>query len=134
MNGTTTRPDPSPSHKVVKKNVGRHEFTAGFYPGFARTITVNGDDVYDQERDGPYPFVLPNGDEKPWKKSEIEISSTKGYSFTITVDDPDHVIDKIEVTMKASAGGGVVAYSGDTEPDPDTITVSNTALLCPPNC
>ena len=44
MNGNGQhRPAPSPSHKEMKKTVGKHEFTAGFYPGFASSIKVNGE-------------------------------------------------------------------------------------------
>ncbi len=134
MNGATKTRDPSPDRHVAKKSIGRHEFTAGFYPGFARSILVNGEEVYDQQKHGPYPFVLPHGEDKPLGSCAIELSSTKGYSFVLHVEDPDHVVDKIEITLKPKAGGGVMAFTDDTSEGPDTITVNNTALLCPPNC
>jgi hypothetical protein len=134
MSGATKTRDPSPDRHVAKKNFGRHEFTAGFYPGFARSILVNGEEVYDQEKHGPCPFVLPHGQDKPLGSCAIELSSTKGYAFVLHVEDPDHVVDKIEITLKPKAGGGVTAFSDDGGGTPDKITVNNTALLCPPNC
>src|SRR5687768_2440024 len=129
------RPEPSPSHKKVKKNVGGHEFEAGFYPGFARTVTVNGEPVYDQATDGPNPFVLPNGSERPWSSSAVELSSGKGYSVLLYIDDPRHVVERIEVTLRTPGGvggyeGGGAAVAGE----PDVVIIENTPVTCPPFC
>ena len=129
------RPEPSPSHKKVNKNVGGHEFTAGFYPGFARSVTVNGETVYDQATDGPNPFVLPNGSERPWSSSAVELSSGKGYSVLLYIDDPRHVVERIEVTLRTP--GGVGGYEGGGAAaggDPDVVVIENTPVTCPPFC
>lgn len=134
MNGNQHRPDPSPPHKVMKKRVGGHEFTAGFYPGFARSIQVNGESVYDQKTDGPHPFVLPSGSDKPWSTSALELTSTRGYRVVLHLDDPDHVIDHIEVVLRdpKANGGGVVAF--ESGGGGDVVTIENTPVLCPPHC
>src|SRR5687768_18410802 len=121
------RPEPSPSHKKVKKNVGGHEFEAGFYPGFARSVVVNGESVYNQAIDGPNPFVLPNGSERPWSSSAVELTSGKGYSVLLYIDDPRHVVERIEVTLRTP--GGVAAFEGGSPPpggEPDVVIIENT--------
>ena len=139
MNGNGQhRPAPSPSHKEMKKTVGKHEFTAGFYPGFASSITVNGESVYDQKTDGPDPFVLPNGSVKPLSTSALEFTSSRGYRVTVHLDDPDHCIDHIELVLRDPRlnGGGVTAMSvdGGDDDEVDTVTIVNTPVLCPPFC
>jgi hypothetical protein len=129
------RPEPSPSHKKVKKSVGGHEFTAGFYPGFARTVTVNGESVYDQKTDGPDPFVLPSGSEQPFSSSAVELTSGKGYSVVLHIDDPRHVVERIEVTLRTP--GGVGGYEGGGAAAggaPDVVVIENTPVICPPFC
>jgi hypothetical protein len=137
MNGDNPRPEPSQSHKKVKKNVGGHEFAAGFYPGFARRIEVNGEQVYDQEADGMKPFVLPNGSDKPWSMSAVELTSGKGYTVTLYIDDPNHVVERLQVTLRTP--GGVTAASegsvaGGGGGEPDVVTIDNTPVYCPPYC
>ena len=134
MNGDTPRPAPSPSNKRVTKNVGGQEFTAGFYPGFARRIEVNGEEVYDQERDGPKPFVLPNGTDRPWSMSAVELSSGKGYTVTLYVDDPQHVVERVQVTLRTPGGVTAASESGEGGGEPDVVTVDNTPVYCPPFC
>lgn len=137
MIGNGHRPDPSPPHKVMKKSMGQHEFTAGFYPGFASSIKVNGESVYEQTEHGPHPFVLPSGSEKPWSTCALDLSSTKGYRVVLHLDDPDHVIDHIEVVLRDPKvnGGGVAAFSADGGADGgDTVTIDNRAVTCPPLC
>jgi len=123
---------------VVRKTLGEHEFTAAFYPGFARSIRVNDESVYDQTVDGPDPFVLPPGSDKPFSSSAVQLASSKGYNVTLTIDDPEHAVDHIEVILRtptvrddAQAAGGVTAFS--TSP-PDRVTIDNTPVICPPFC
>lgn len=135
MNGNGHRPEPSPSHRKVNKSVGKHEFTAAFYPGFASSITVNGESLYNQKADGPYPFVLPSGSEKPMSTSAVDLSSTAGYRVVIHLDDPNHVVDRIEVVLRDPANGGVTAMSADSGASgSDTVTIVNTPVVCPPFC
>lgn len=134
MNGNGQRPPPSPPHKVVTRPVGGRPFTAGFYPGFAREIRVNGEVVYDQKTDGPDPFVLPPGSEKPWSTSSLDLTSTTGRRVSITIDDPDHVVAHLEIFLRdqpvESPGGGVQAHQGGG----DNVTVDNHPTICPPFC
>jgi hypothetical protein len=135
MNGTPPSRDPSPPHKVITKEVDGQQFTAGFYPGFARSITVNGVSVYDQKVDGPDPFVLPPEDPTPWPSSPVELSSTKGYRVVLHLSDPDHVIGQLELVLRDpkaadAAARGVAAFQSGG----DHVTIVNDAQTCPPNC
>jgi hypothetical protein len=133
MNGEKPRPEPSPSTRKVQKNVGGHDVTASFYPGFARSIEVNGEPVYTQATDGPDPFVLPDGADQPWSSSAVELTSTKGYNVTLYVDDPNHVVESIQVTLRGP--GGVKASEGGSGGGaPDLVTIHNTPVICPPFC
>jgi hypothetical protein len=135
MNGNGHRPEPSNPHKVVKKPVGGREFTAGFYPGFARVIRVDGETLYDQKTDGPDPFVLPPGTDRPWPMSSLELRNGSGRRVTITIDDPDHVVGHLEVFLRddavdATSGGGVTGFQGGGT----NVTVDNHPTICPPFC
>lgn len=131
MNGH--RPDPSDPHKVVTADVDGHRVSAGFYPGFARSITLNGVTVYNQKEHGPHPFVLPAGSDKPFSTSALEFSSSKGYRVTVHLDDPDHVVDHIEVVLR-DPRAGVEAMSADGGAGGDHWGADNTPTLCPPMC
>ena len=133
MNGDTPRPEPSPSTRKVKKDLGGREFSASFYPGFARSIDVNGDPVYDQKTDGPYPFVLPDGAEQPWSTSAVELT-TQGSTVTLYVDDPSHVVESIQVTLRGPGGVRASESGGDGAGEPDVVTIQNTPVFCPPYC
>jgi hypothetical protein len=123
--------DPSPPHKVVSKEIGGYEVSAGFYPGFVRAITVDGVSLYDQKSDGPMPFVLPEG-EGPWTSSALSLSSSKGYRVVLHLDDPNQAIDKLDLVLRPprTEGGGVVAH----QEGGDEWTIYNTTVLCPPYC
>ncbi|HKP76485.1 MAG TPA: hypothetical protein VJT67_13235 [Longimicrobiaceae bacterium] len=125
--------EPSDPRKEVTADVEGQRVTARFYPGFARAITLNGTQVYDQKADGPLPFVLPPGAEKPFSTSALEFSSTKGYRVTVTLDDPDHLIDRIEVVVR-DPRAGVKAMMPDGGTGGDTWGADNTPVLCPPMC
>ena len=142
---------PSPSRKKVKKGGGGpgKEYEADFYPGFVRKITVRRADgeetVFDQQADGPYPFVLPAGSNKPFTSSTVHFSGgPHGRSFSLSIDDPgDHILS-IQVTLKTKpekptslagqaldAQGGVVGMQGD---DTEVVTFENITVCCPPTC
>ncbi|HET7232084.1 MAG TPA: hypothetical protein VFJ16_18905 [Longimicrobium sp.] len=128
------RPAPSNPHGTARGKSGDHEYHLSFYPGFASGISVNGTDIYRQGKDDR--FVLPAGTERPWSSHAVEIKSpTKGYTVVLHVDDPDHVVDRIEMRLRdpgtqASAGGGVFA----AQQTGDTVVIDNSAMTCPPNC
>jgi len=135
MNGNDNGREPSPAYLVVTKDVGGNVFTAGFYPGFAQSITLNGTNVYDQKEDGPYPFNLPPGEDKPWSSSAVSLSSSNGYRVVLFLDDPSHVIDEIVVRLRdprseEALARGVVAFQAAT----DEVVIHNTPVLCPPMC
>jgi hypothetical protein len=132
MSEDITRPPPSPSTKTVRKPVGGYEFTTSFYPGFARRIEVNGEVVYDQKEDGPYPFVLPDGSFEPWCLSAVQLSSTKGYAATLYID--GHAVDRVEVTLRAPGGVKAAQSGGGDGTEPDVVVVYNTPVYCPPFC
>jgi hypothetical protein len=120
---------------VVTKDVYGHEFTAGFYPGFASSITVNGVSVYNQKEDGPYPFVLPGTEDKPWSSSLLSLSSSKGYRVVISLDDPNHVIERMVLRLRdprseESLARSVVGFQDDA----DEVVIEETPVLCPPFC
>jgi hypothetical protein len=124
--------EPSPPYKVVTREINGFEYTAGFYPGFARSIAVGGVSLYDQTEAGPFPFNLPDG-EGPLPSSPLNISSSKGYCLTLWLDDSEHAIDSLEVVVRdpgKSNGGGVQGY----EDGNDVWTFNNTPTLCPPFC
>jgi hypothetical protein len=131
-----TRPEPSPSYIQVTKDVDGTEFTAAFYPGFAREIAVNGETLYDQETDGPNPFVLPSGADKPWSSSAVQLSSSdRGYVVMLQIDDPEHVVDHIEIVLRdpkarKRSDKKVVGF----EAVGDRFTINNTPVICPPFC
>lgn len=129
-----TRPEPSPSYKQVTKDVDGTEFTAAFYPGFARVIAVNGETLYDQQADGPNPFVLPSGSDKPWSSSAVQLTSGKGYVVMLQIDDPEHVVDHIEIVLRdpkaRHSDKRVVAFQAGG----DRVTINNTPVICPPYC
>ena len=133
MNGNTHRPAPSDPHKEVSAEIDGQRVTAGFYPGFARAITLNGVPVYNQKEHGPLPFVLPAGSKKPFGTSALEFSSTKGYRVTVHLDDPDHVVDHIEVVVR-DPRAGVEAMSSDGGASGDTWGADNRPMICPPYC
>jgi hypothetical protein len=135
MSENDFRPEPSPTYLVMKKEVDGHEFTAGFYPGFARSIDVNGVSVYEQKADGPYPFVLASGSTLPWSTSAVELTSDKGYVVTLHIDDPEHVVEQVVLRLRDPAtpkagAGGVAAFQGGS----DLVTINETPVLCPPFC
>ena len=135
MNGNK-RPPPSPDTKKVTKKVGGQDFTADFYPGYARAITVNGEQIYNQKTDGPDPFVLPEPDTKPKKQFKINLASTLGYNVTFTIDDPDHCLGDITLVLRppaTSSGAANGVVSGFQDPS-DTVVIFNTPTVCPPSC
>ena len=155
------RPDPSNPHKKVSCKgcgtpagggpgfAGDHEtsdldgtYEVSFYPGFASGIDVNGQSMYRQAKT----FVLPVGSEYPLTSSAVTIRDTaRDFNVTLHLDDPKHMVHRIHVELlepekkkvlkqreMGKEGGGVQAHQSD--PKADTIVVTNTPTLCPPEC
>ncbi|HEV7588116.1 MAG TPA: hypothetical protein VGO40_08275 [Longimicrobium sp.] len=116
----------------MTKEINGYEVSAGFYPGFARAISVDGVSLYDQKVDGPFPFNLPDGKEA-WASSAMSLSSTKGYRVVLSLDDPNHAIDHLELVLRPppKEDGGVIAHQAGGG---DRWTIDNTVVLCPPMC
>jgi len=133
MNGTQR--EPSPPYVEVSKEIDGQTYTAGFYPGFARVITVNGQTLYNQEDKeyGLLPYVLPPDTKEPASSSLLALSSTKGYRVTLQLDDAAHVLDHLEVVVR-DPRGGVTGMSSDGGAGGDHWGVDNTPVLCPPMC
>lgn len=122
------RPPPSDPKGVAKGRVGEADYNVEFYPGFASAISVNGSPLYRQAGT----FILPEGDLQPWSSHAVKINCpTQGYSLVLNVEDPNYVIDRIEVTLRnpGGNGGGVKAHQAGTK-----VTVENAAMTCPPTC
>ncbi|HSU14249.1 hypothetical protein [Longimicrobium sp.] len=153
--GGTHRPAPSDPHRTVSCRGARHnppqngtggsttppdDYEVSFYPGFASHVHVNEHEVYAETPGSP--FVLPSGCEEPWSSSAVTIRNTaKNFNVTLHIDDPQHMIHRIHVELldpaskkqlKSAERGAVTAYQ--TAPKPDTIVVTNTPTLCPPEC
>lgn len=139
---------PSPSRWVSERQIGGYAYRAAFYPGFVRSVLVNDHPVYTQDPDGPNPFVLPASARRPWANSVFEMDCGKGYRFSIQLEDPQHVVASIQVTLRNPDAEPVVAsgVSGDASADVagaggvsleatgDVVTILNSPMLCPPNC
>ena len=134
---------PSPSRWVSERQVGGFAYRAAFYPGFVGSVLVNGQAVYTQGTDGPNPFVLPASARRPWANSVFEMDSGKGYRFSIQLEDPQHVVASIQVTLRdpdaepvAAAGvsGGVSADvggpgGGSLDAAGDGVTLLDSAVV-----
>lgn len=121
------RPPSDPKGKAQGK-VNGHDYDVEFYPGFASAVSVNGSQLYRQTGS----FVLPAGDKQPWSSHAVKIScASQGYTLVLNVEDPNYVIDKIELTLRdpGGKGGGVTAQQAGTK-----VTVDNAAATCPPVC
>jgi hypothetical protein len=132
MNGDKQDRVPSPTELVVTKEIGGFVVTAEFYPGFARAIEVNGVSLYDQKADGPFPFNLPDG-QPLLTSSPLILSSTKGYSVELQLNDSNHAIGRLELVLRPppKTDGGVVAFQAD---EGDRWAIDNTPVICPPFC
>jgi hypothetical protein len=123
------RPPPSDPNGKAQGKVDGCDYQVAFYPGFASAISVNGTPLYKQSGS----FVLPSGTTRPWSSHAVEISCpTHGYTLVVHLDDPQHVVDRIELVLRdpnTGNGGGVTAQQSGTK-----VTVDNAAATCPPVC
>lgn len=117
-------------------------YEVSFYPGFASGVDVNGSPMYRQAQ----AFVLPAGSEYPLTSSALTIRDTaRDFNVTLHIDDPKHMVHRIHVELlepekkkelkkretERPAGG---VHAAQSSPKPDTIVVTNTPTLCPPEC
>jgi hypothetical protein len=112
----------------------RDGYRCCFYGGWLRKATVkrNGTDIVIYEQDPKDPFVLPPGADRPFTTSQIEFRGDGVVPISITLDDPGHVVDRIEVVLKKKTEGGVADGNGDG--DGDRLILENTPMICPPHC
>jgi hypothetical protein len=119
---------PSPSRECRDRD-GYH---CCFYPGWLRKASVrrNGETVviYDQDRT----FYLPGGSDRPFTLSQVEFRGPGGH-INLTVDDPRHLIDRIEVVFKKKEREGG-EEDGDGDEDGDMLILENAPVVCPPAC
>ena len=138
-NGGGRRPPPSPERQRIDKHVNGKPVRSDFYGGFvSRLLFRQGGkehELYNQQTEGPYPFVLPEPDEKPKAKSLFEFWGPDGNHVSFEINDPDGTIDRIEIKLKkpgaTSSDQAVVAMQDD---DPGTIIIEESSTTCPPRC
>jgi hypothetical protein len=114
---------PSPSVFTVRGTAGGSARVATFYPGFVGAVSVNGEALYQQKPDGPFPFVLPAGTTTPFTTSSFQLQSDNGSSFTLVIEDPNLLVVSVQVTLRKPGGG-----------NGDVVVIDDTATLCPPLC
>ncbi|HET7462822.1 MAG TPA: hypothetical protein VFJ82_16330 [Longimicrobium sp.] len=133
-NGITEQPRKraSNAHRTAHGKSGEHDYDVSFYAGFASSVTVNETELYRQPADET--FVLPAGTSRPWSSHAVEIRSSKGYTVVLHIDDPAHVVDRIELYLRdpgtePKPRGGIAAQQAG-----DKVVVDNTPTVCPPVC
>lgn len=124
---TVLQSEPSPSRECREAE----GYRACFYPGFVRRLAVRrGTEeivLYDQ---AGKPFVLPAGEELPWPSSGLEFTDPSGREIRLQVDDRHQRIARIEVVFKQDAARDGSIEDGDGE----TLVISDTPVVCPPDC
>jgi hypothetical protein len=135
-----TWPPSNPNGRAEKNG-----FRASFYPGFVRRLAVRSPDgteteLYRQSET----FFLPPGQNKPWATSTVEFTQPDGRRIVLQMDDPDQLVDRIEIHFKAggSAGAVPIATPGDAlfkgEPPAAeggvVLVLEDGVVLCPPLC
>ena len=123
---------PSPSRVEVSVD----GYTAAFYPGFVRDVTVQREGTAVNLYTQAGPFVLPAGAVLPWASSEFEFSGgPNARDFSLVINDPLHEIASIEIRLKPKGtqlgiGPAALPEGGEEE----TVTVGDVVVLCPPMC
>lgn len=131
---------PSPSRKCV--DVGTDKpFRLCFYGGFVSRVLRQSDGslepevLYDQRKDGDFPFVLPAGEKRPWTSNFFEFQGgPEERNFSLHINDPQQQIERIEVVLKPrvlDSDTGVVAMQGGGN---DRIIIEDNSICCPPHC
>ncbi|HEX8696905.1 MAG TPA: hypothetical protein VF746_31085 [Longimicrobium sp.] len=138
-NGGGRRPPPSPERQRVDKDVGGRPVRSDFYGGFvSRLLFRQGGkehELYNQQTDGPFPFVLPEPEMKPKAKSLFEFWGPGGGRVAFEIDDPGGTIEQIEIKLKkAGAATSDQAVVGMQDDDGGTIIIVESSTICPPAC
>lgn len=135
-----TRPPSNPNGRAEKDG-----FKASFYPGFVRRLAVRSPDgteteLYRQSET----FFLPPGQNKPWATSTVEFTRPDGRRIVMQMDDPDQLVDRIEIHFKANASARAVplgeagdALFGGDPPSTEAgvvLVMEDGVVLCPPLC
>ena len=135
---------PSPRRTEIEREVEGQPVRAAFYGGFVSRLVYrrNGRDheLFSQEKDGPDPFVLPDGQEEPDPVSLLEFWGPGKRRVAVEIQDSGRQIDRIQILLKdpgaaeyangGSGGGGVRAM----QDEPDTLIVYEAPMICPPVC
>jgi hypothetical protein len=105
-----TERTPSSPHLTRNGKHADHDYEVGFYAGFASRIQLQTEGkeptvLYHQGQNGEErTFVLPNGAIRPHSSHALQlISTTKGFTVALHIDDPQHVIQSISVTLRDPA-------------------------------
>lgn len=130
--------NPSPRRTEVSRDVDGHPVRSAFYGGFVSRLVYrrNGreHELFNQQAQGPRPFVLPEDQDEPDPSSLFEFWGPGNRRVSFEINDPDRQIDRIEVKLKrpgaAADAGGVHAMQDDD----DTIIIYETPVICPPTC
>lgn len=105
-----------------------------FYPGFVSRCDVKGEDggdvpLYRQQGT----WHNPDGDD-PATVSQVVFTAPGGRGFALQVDDFSKCIEKITVHLKPVSRRPRPPGGGYGDGDGDTVTIYNSANVCPPNC
>lgn len=132
--GRDTRGADDPKHIRELKHVTAHgKYDVSFHPAFASSCVIEGKDgkahaLYEQDRSKP--VDCSNGHPK---KHVIRLKGKNGSSrdITITIDDPNHDLAGLRLSLYDEARDPMVPKKFDTT---ESFTVMNDALTCPPYC
>jgi hypothetical protein len=124
MSETNQPPTPARQHAE------RDGYQCWYYGGWVSEVSIRraGKIVTVFKQEKAKPFVLPTGADKPFTVFQTELSGPDLPRVSVTLDDPDHVVERIELVLKRKDGA---AQDGG---DDDGWTINNTPTLCPPTC
>ena len=130
----------SKPRKSVTRKVKGKAVKADFYGGFVSRVEYRRDgevhEIFDQQKHGPRPFVLPRGKEAPESSNLFEFWSPEGHRVALQIDDPERRIAEIEIRLKppraAAARSDQVVVGMDAQQE--SILIRETPMVCPPDC
>lgn len=123
-----------PKHITELKHVTKHDkYDVSFHPAFASSCVIEHKDggkhtLYEQDKSQP--VDCSNGHPK---KHVIRLKGKNGSNrdITLTIDDPNHDLAGLTLSLYDEARDPMVATQFDTT---ESFTVMNNALTCPPYC